>query len=448
MKRFVKVCAVSLAAAIAIVPLASCDLYEENQPDGVEIAQEEIELIETLQAEGCDDLEIAEALVSNEEPAESSGSAEEIQSSYETEAQTSEADSDLTADIHEADDSSSSESRQIPGGISIPVSTPEATSGEQSTSTAETEEEIYEDEYIPVEPATSSDYVFRSDIEDECIELINGLRKAEAVRSQCVYYVPIVRASSEEAWNKAHTRCKEIITDWSHNSASGSGLGSECLYNAGGEVDASAIVYCWQNSPGHYALLMGGCTSRAGLSSIDAVVGVLYYNGKTYACYGQIQSNYGYSPDSGYEDPDQCHHNWVTIEQRVDNYYNLIDVRECEYCHETIDVYVGSATPTPAPSDTVPTEPQYPQEPPDNGCEHDWEYTGDNDEYDYFRCTKCGETYAERYTDYPTGAAETTAPETPETSETTETVEPTETQPDEVPAETSAEVPGEDQTDI
>lgn len=413
MKKFIKVLTITLTSAIIIAPLAGCASYEEHQIEGVEITQEEIDIIETMQSEGHDDLEIAETLASIEKTEETSETSQPSDDpEFAPEAVTSSTISNQTTSARGTSSNSSSGSTRIPGGISISC-TPTASEKQNSPSpTPAARQEEPEDEYIPTDTKPASVYEFKRSIEDECIELINGLRKAEAVRLKCVFYVPITRSGSEADWDKAHTRCKEIITDWSHKSASGSGLGSECIYQAGGEVDASAIVYCWKNSPGHYALLMGGCTSRAGLSSIDAVVGVLYFNGKTYACYGQIKSNYGYSPDSGYTDPDQCHHSWVTIGQRVKYSVNLVDVRECEYCHEIIEVFVGSCTPTPIPEQTKPTETQPPEEPEDNGCDHDWEYTGGNDEYDYFRCRNCGATYSERYTDYPTSATEPSAAET------------------------------------
>jgi len=49
---------------------------------------------------------------------------------------------------------------------------------------------------------------------------------------------------------------------------------------------------------------------------------------------------------------------------------------------------------TAAPAETT-AQPTEPQDPCANG--HDWEYTGGDDDYDFFRCTRCGAEKAERY---------------------------------------------------
>ena len=51
MKKFIKVLTITLTSAIIIAPLAGCASYEEHQIEGVEITQEEIDIIETMQSE-------------------------------------------------------------------------------------------------------------------------------------------------------------------------------------------------------------------------------------------------------------------------------------------------------------------------------------------------------------------------------------------------------------
>ncbi|SCW27747.1 Putative cell wall binding repeat-containing protein [Ruminococcaceae bacterium YRB3002] len=141
---------------------------------------------------------------------------------------------------------------------------------------------------------------FNKDVEDGMIELINNLRKAAAVESQREYYVPVYM--SESLRNDAHTRCKEIVNDFSHRSAAGVGRGDECCYKGDGNSNASAIFNTWKNSSAHKANLCGGCTAR-NKSAKPCGIGVYYYNGQTYAVYHATTSDSGTGSPSGYTPP-------------------------------------------------------------------------------------------------------------------------------------------------
>ena len=161
---------------------------------------------------------------------------------------------------------------------------------------------------------TTPSYVFRNDVEEECVRLINGLRKEHAVSLSSTFYVPLVRCDALTA--KAHIRCVEITKDFSHDSAGGNGLGSECIYG-GGELGETAseiaywIVNSWKGSAPHYASLMTGITAQSVndifYSGANCGLGVLINaKGHRYAVFGIGSMNTGRSPSTGFDG--HCHH--------------------------------------------------------------------------------------------------------------------------------------------
>lgn len=138
-------------------------------------------------------------------------------------------------------------------------------------------------------------------MEDECIRLINEIRKQKAYDSGSTFYVPVVATSSLRT--RAHNRCRELIDDFSHTSAGGYKLNSECIHRTN-SASASSIVNAWKNSAGHYKSLVQGCIAGDGdVASQDGIVGIAYYNGYYYCIFGLGDYNFGSAPSSGYTPP-------------------------------------------------------------------------------------------------------------------------------------------------
>ncbi|SCW41014.1 Putative cell wall binding repeat-containing protein [Ruminococcaceae bacterium YRB3002] len=155
---------------------------------------------------------------------------------------------------------------------------------------------------------------FKTDAEDEAVTLINNIRKAEAVSIKKEYYVPVVMDST--ARDRAHTRCKEIVSNFSHTSASGNSMGSECIYEGDGNKSASQIVTAWKNSTTHYNLLNTGLT-KSTCASHNCGIGIYVEGGKTYAVFGTRGANTGTPPASGYVAPTATPNSYTSDEDYI-----------------------------------------------------------------------------------------------------------------------------------
>ena len=282
-----------LATLITFTAVTAC-MNEVQRPEGaIDIAQEEIDIIETMQAEGAGEIEITEALIAYEDGQKD----------------------DVTG--------GSSSGSTIPGGTSISSATPSNTPATEETTDSEEnyvdEDEYYADDYDPYIYHYSED-TFLTDEENKVIQYINELRKQRAVENKYTWYVPIVR--SESVTEQCHTRCYEIVDDFSHSSASGISLGSECIYMGSVTDDIAYGVYnCWYNSAPHLALLLGGCTGGdQRTESINAGIGILRTkSGSIYAVYGLGNGNEGTPPSSGYvlAEGEHMHHYDIYVRTEV-----------------------------------------------------------------------------------------------------------------------------------
>ena len=403
MKRNLKLSTLILSCSLALTFLSACNnLTGTSETDSnVEISQAEEKIIESMLAEGKDEMEIAEALIAYES---------EVMATAETSGTTTGANGET-----EAPTETTAWERVINGktvrvtptpttGTSATQSTiptngnPTGTNGTSATTTSGTTAAPTETTTKPTETtaATTQDYEFKSSMENECIDLINALRKQYAYDRGKTYYVPLVKTS--DALSKAHTRCVEISSNFSHNSASGTSLASECIYQIGtSSTSASTIVNAWKNSSGHYASLLDGCTAK-GLASINAAVGVMVIGNTTFAVFGTSGQTSGDAPSSGYVAPTE------TTAKPTET-----TAAPTETTAKPTETTAAPAETTAVPTETTakPTETTAPPEttaapkptekpdPCANG--HDWEFTGCDDDYDYFRCTRCGATKKEAY---------------------------------------------------
>lgn len=415
--RYKKITAIVVATLIVVIAAAGCLNTEATKKpvDAVEISQAEEKIIESMLAEGKDEMEIAEALIAYESEvmatAETSGTT--TGANGETEAPTETTAWErvingktvrVTPTPTTGTSATNGTTNGTTSGTSATQSTiptngnPTGTNGTSATTTSGTTAAPTETTAKPTETtaATTQDYEFKSSMENECIDLINALRKQYAYDRGKTYYVPLVKTS--DALSKAHTRCVEISSNFSHNSASGTSLASECIYQIGtSSTSASTIVNAWKNSSGHYAALLDGCTAK-GLASINAAVGVMVIGNTTFAVFGTSGQTSGDAPSSGYVAPTE------TTAKPTET-----TAAPTEATAKPTETTAAPAETTAAPTETTakPTETTAPPEttaapkptekpdPCANG--HDWEWTGDDDTYDYFRCTRCGATKKEAY---------------------------------------------------
>ena len=394
--RYKKITAIVVATLIVVIAAAGCLNTEATKKpiDAVEISQAEEKIIESMLAEGKDEMEIAEALIAYEsevmETAETSGTTTgangETEAPTETTAWERVINGKTVRVTPTPTNTEASGASGVTSGTTTGTSATQSTipangnpTGTSATTTSGTTAAPTETTAKPTETTaatTTRDYEFKSSMENECIDLINALRKQRAYEKGKTYYVPIVKTS--DALSKTHTRCIEISSNFSHNSASGISLGSECIYQIGtSSTSASTIVNAWKNSSAHYACLMTGVTA-SGEASENGAVGVMVVGNTTYAVFGITGCNAGEGSSSGYVAPTET------------------TAKPTETTAAPTETTAKPAETTAAPPET--TAAPKPTEKPDpcaNG--HDWEFTGCDDEYDYFRCTRCGATKKEAY---------------------------------------------------
>lgn len=310
-----------LIATLLFTSLSACSFTAESSSELIPITPEEEAVIEAGQSEGKDELQIAEELTSCEE---------EIEETKEASDKEVVADEVIEEGINSGNSGSSSGSA---GGNTIPspepagrtANTPAANpSGTPSTgkltntptakptgkpTTIPTAKPTGEPTKIPTAKPTEavSDEEFMSAVECECVRLINEFRKQKACDKKETFYVPLVLDSS--LVDKAHIRCREITSDFSHDSSSGNKLSGEAIYrgtatSSSASQVAAAIVNSWKNSSGHYSLIITGCVAGDGsYASMNCGLGVLKKNGNYYAVFGTSSKNSGTSPSSGYTGP-------------------------------------------------------------------------------------------------------------------------------------------------
>lgn len=298
MRRFISFISVSTAITLLITTLAGCNEIPAKPEGLVEISPQETSLITEMYEVGMDEVEIAETLMSLEE--------------------TTDSEAEVTTQVLESSPSSEATGRNTPiptrsptntptpkptvatvrvpetavTPIPQPTTTPKPTSMPKPTSTPKPTATS-----VPTKAPSGS---FQTSIENEMVGLINALRKAKAVSRRESYYVPVEMKDSLR--NSARTRCKEIITAFNHNSASGIDYGDECIYSGGGSRSASSIVNAWKNSGSHFANLIGGCIADDE-SKIYCGIGVYYINGETYSVYLTHGYASGKGLSSGYKPP-------------------------------------------------------------------------------------------------------------------------------------------------
>ena len=389
--KYKKAATIIISAIITVSSVTSC-LNEEEKPVGaVNIDSEEIEIIETMQEEGAGEIEITEALIAYEDGQKDLSDEDsvtyggDIETTVDEEAETPAEDPEIPEDDTTDSDvtGGSSSGSTIPGGTSISSATPSNTPAtEEPADSEETyvdEDEYYADDYDPYIYHYSED-TFLTDEENKVIQYINELRKQRAVEKKYTWYVPIVR--SESVTEQCHTRCYEIVDDFSHSSASGISLGSECIY-MGSVTDniAYGVYNCWYNSAPHLASLLGGCTGGdQRTESINAGIGILRTkSGSIYAVHGHGSYNFGTPPSSGYElaEGEHMHH--------YDTY-----VRSERYDTAWMDIYACSCGEEMGfPVDVDPCTNHY-------GGEHEWSEEWDWDHYAWNGgiqccvCLRCG----------------------------------------------------------
>ena len=417
MKRNLKLSTLILSCSLALTVFSACDYTTGTSETDIqaEISQAEEKIIESMLAEGKDEMEIAEALIAYESEvmatAETSGTTTGANGETEAPTETTAWERVINGKTVRVTPTPATGTSATNGttsgtttGTSATQSTiptngnPTGTNGTRATTTSGTTAAPTETTAKPTETtaATTQDYEFKSSMENECIDLINALRKQRAYDKGKTYYVPLVKTS--DALSKAHTRCVEISSNFSHNSASGTSLASECIYQIGtSSTSASTIVNAWKNSSGHYASLLDGCTAK-GLASINAAVGVMVIGNTTFAVFGTSGQTSGDAPSSGYVAPTET----TAKPTETTAAPTEVTTKPTETTAAPTETTAAPTETTAKPTETTAppetTAAPKPTEKPDpcaNG--HDWEWTGDDDTYDYFRCTRCGATKKEAY---------------------------------------------------
>ncbi len=299
-----KMTSLILALMMVLTTFAACDTAETIPDGSVPISPEESAMISEMLEEGMDEEEIAEVLStmeSTEATGETNGNTDVTEASVvESVAPngssvrvtpTTAPRQTVTQTIRNADGSTSTvrvtataTPRPTGTATTVPTSTTTTTSPTSTTTTQ----------------ATSASGSFKSNVEDELVGLINGLRKTMAVERQKTYYVPVQMTSSLR--NKARTRAQEIVSSFSHSSASGIDLGNECIYKGGSDAAANNIFATWKNSSSHKSSMCGAATSSS-YSVKYCGIGVWYINGMTYAVFGMDGGASGSGLPSGYTEP-------------------------------------------------------------------------------------------------------------------------------------------------
>lgn len=415
--RYKKITAIVVATLIVVIAAAGCLNTEATKKpiDAVEISQAEEKIIESMLAEGKDEMEIAEALIAYESEvmatAETSGTTTGANGETEAPTETTAWERVIngkTVRVTPTPTTGTSATNGTTSGTTTGTSAtqgtiptngnPTGTNGTSATTTSGTTAAPTETTAKPTETtaATTQDYEFKSSMENECIDLINALRKQRAYDKGKTYYVPIVKTS--DALSKTHTRCIEISSNFSHNSASGISLGSECIYQIGtSSTSASTIVNAWKNSSAHYACLMTGVTA-SGEASENGAVGVMVIGNTTYAVFGITGCNAGEGSSSGYVAPTETTAKPTETTAAPTEATAAPTETTAKPTEATAAPTETTAKPTETTAPPETTAAPKPTEKPDpcaNG--HDWEWTGDDDTYDYFRCTRCGATKKEAY---------------------------------------------------
>ena len=414
--RYKKITAIVVATLIVVIAAAGCLNTEATKKpiDAVEISQAEEKIIESMLAEGKDEMEIAEALIAYESEvmatAETSGTTTGANGETEAPTETTAWERVIngkTVRVTPTPTTGTSATNGTTSGTTTGTSAtqstiptngnPTGTNGTSATTTSGTTAAPTETTAKPTETtaATTQDYEFKSSMENECIDLINALRKQYAYDRGKTYYVPVVKTS--DALSKTHTRCIEISSNFSHSSASGITLGGECIYQIGtSSTSASTIVNAWKNSSAHYALLMGSCMT-SGLASRGGAVGVMVTGNTTYAVFGLTDYNQGTGSSTGYVAPTETTAK-PTETTAAPTETTAAPTETTAAPTETTAApteTTAKPTETTAPPETTAPKPTEKPDPCANG--HDWEFTGCDDEYDYFRCTRCGATKKEAY---------------------------------------------------
>ena len=400
MKRKLKLSTLILSCSLALTVFSACN-YTTGTDIQVEISQAEEKIIESMLAEGKDEMEIAEALIAYESEvmatAETSGTTTGANGETEAPTETTAWERVIngkTVRVTPTPTTGTSATNGTTSGTTTGTSATQSTiptNGTSATTTSGTTAAPTETTAKPTETtaATTQDYEFKSSMENECIDLINALRKQRAYDKGKTYYVPIVKTS--DALSKAHTRCVEISSNFSHNSASGTSLASECIYQIGtSSTSASTIVNAWKNSSGHYASLLDGCTAK-GLASINAAVGVMVIGNTTFAVFGTSGQTSGDAPSSGYVAPTET----TAKPTETTAAPTETTAKPTETTAAPTETTAKPTETTAPPETTAAPKPTEKPDPCANG--HDWEFTGCDDEYDYFRCTRCGATKKEAY---------------------------------------------------
>ena len=323
--KHLKITTLILSTLIAFTSVTAC-MNEVQRPEGaVDITQEEIDIIETMQAEGAGQRDISEALIAYENVQAASEEPKETEGLEESDESVVTVDNGITS-------ASGPESVSESGETSVSELPEDSGVAATVTTTTETTESTFEEESYEEDDA--SDYCeFLSDVEDQVIQYINEARKQKAVEYQSTWYCPIVRFQS--ITDKCHIRCYEIIDDFSHDSVSGTNLGSECIYRGTASGDLAYNVYnAWFNSSGHKALILSGCVGGdQRFDSYNAGVGILRSSdGYIYAVYGLGNGNEGTPPASGYvlaEDEHMHHYDIYVRTEAYGTQWQVIYACEC-----------------------------------------------------------------------------------------------------------------------
>ena len=356
--KHLKVTTLILSTLITFTSVTAC-MNEVQRPEGaVDITQEEIDIIETMQAEGAGQRDISEALIVYENVQAASEEPKETEGLEESDESVVTVDNGITSasgpeSVSESGETSVSELPEDSGVAATVTTTTETT---ESTF----EEESYEDD-------DASDYCeFLSDVEDQVIQYINEARKQKAVECQSTWYCPIVR--SQSITDKCHIRCYEIIDDFSHNSSSGTDLGNECIYRGTASGDFAYNVYrAWFNSAGHRSSMLCGCVGGdQRFDSYSAGVGILRSSdGYIYAVYGLGNGNEGTPPSSGYVLAEGEHMHHYDIYVRTEEYgTQWLVVYACE-CGDECGWIVDENPEVTESSETEPVETTAPTIDPD-----------------------------------------------------------------------------------
>ena len=347
--KLVKIISFILALAVTFASLCACEFERRKAGDAVEIDPVEYEFIETMQSEGKEPFEIAEALTEYEDAKETEKSLTEEAINETEETSSSEIEETTTEPSEETQVSPTPKPAEQPPEVTAtpkpteacaateapkptsnptatlkptirPTSTPNPTAKPTSTPkptskpTATTRPtnkptstpkpttkptSTPKPTVTPKPTATPAPY-YNTDKEKDLLRLINNLRKEMAVSEKCTYYVPFVINSS--LTERAHIRCMEITEDFSHYSPSGNSSSFEACLKGYGKREASSFYNLWLISPTHKSIMIYGCTA-AGYGSYECGIGLMEYNNQSYGVLLYDWPTKGTPPASGYVEP-------------------------------------------------------------------------------------------------------------------------------------------------